>query len=81
MQFIYVTVFSFRSQREKALELGEDPNSNSIPAVPPLMCQTLISGIESECDRDKELTSRCLKLLMQGRLTVHSALPKVRCCA
>ena len=55
-----------------------DPNSNNLPPTPnPPISQSLISGLESECDRDKELTSRCLKLLMQGRLTVHSALPKV----
>ena len=72
-------LFFHRNQREKALEMGEaaeaDPVNNNPPAI---ISESLISGLESECDRDKELTSRCLKLLMQGRLTVHSALPKVK---
>lgn len=35
------------------------------------------SSLDMECDREKELTTRCLKLLMQGRLS-KEVTPKVQ---
>ena len=63
-----------RSLRDKERELGEGASAGGATGG----MLTASASAESECDRDKEVMQRCLKLLMMGRTAPQSPAPKVR---
>ena len=55
--------------RDKLAEKGDEEQGDGVEGAG--------GSPESESDRDKELTQRCLKLLMQGRTPNTPTTPKV----